>query len=347
MLDDINLLSQRDPQNALEVAANEWRQVAEPAFVTGGEQNNANIQKIVIAGMGGSALAALLVKSWLQGKLSVPCEIIRDYDVPNYVDDSTLVIASSYSGNTEETIECFNKAHEKSAVLSVIAAGGQLVEVAEKLNAKRVVIPSGLQPRMAVLSNLRALVALLEDFGIVEQGVVKEVEDSSNWLQAETSKWLPTVSTESNYAKQLALLAVGKTPVFYGGRLTGPVAYKWKISWNENAKNVAFWSVYPEANHNEFIGWTSHPIQKPFVIFDLKSSFEHPRILKRFDISDKLLSGRRPKATEVQLSGDTPLRQILWGSILADFVSIYVAILNGVNPTPVELIEKLKHELAQ
>ena len=135
--------------------------------------------------------------------------------------------------------------------------------------------------------------------------------------------------------------------MFYGGRLTGPVAYKWKISWNENAKNVAFWSVYPEANHNEFIGWTSHPVHKPFAIFDLKSSFEHPRILNRFDVSDKLLSGRRPKAIEVQLSGDTPLRQMLWGSILADFVSVYVAILNCVNPTPVELIEKLKQELAQ
>ena len=150
-----------------------------------------------------------------------------------------------------------------------------------------------------------------------------------------------------NYAKQLALIAVGKTPVIYAGSLMFPAAYKWKISWNENAKNVAFCDEIPEFNHNEFIGWTSHPIEKPFVIFDLLSSLEHPRILKRFEITDRLLSGMRPKANAVQLKGDSVIKQLLWASILADFVSIYVAILNGVNPTPVDLVEKLKHELAR
>lgn len=140
-------------------------------------------------------------------------------------------------------------------------------------------------------------------------------------------------------------MAVGKTPVFYAGTLMAPVAYKWKISWNENAKNVAFWNELPEFNHNEFIGWSSHPVEKPFAIFDLVSRFEHPRILKRFEVSDRLLSGRRPKAHTVELKGQTPLQQMLWADILADFTSIYVAILNGVNPTPVDLVEKLKVEL--
>ncbi len=125
-----------------------------------------------------------------------------------------------------------------------------------------------------------------------------------------------------------------------------PIAYKWKISWNENAKNVSFWNEYPEFNHNEFLGWTSHPVEKPFAVFDLISNFEHPRILKRFEISDRLLSGQRPKAMTIELKGKSPIAQMLWGSILADFVSIYVAVLNGVDPTPVPLIEKLKKELA-
>ena len=145
----------------------------------------------------------------------------------------------------------------------------------------------------------------------------------------------------------MALQAVGKTAVFYGGTLTSPVAYKWKISFNENAKNVAFWNELPEFNHNEFIGWTSHPVEKPFAVFDLVSNFEHPRILKRFEISDRLLSGFRPKSTVIKLVGESVIEQMLWGSILADFVSIYVAILNNVNPTPVQLIEKLKIELAE
>lgn len=134
--------------------------------------------------------------------------------------------------------------------------------------------------------------------------------------------------------------------MFYAGHLMAPVAYKWKISWNENAKNLAFWNEYPEFNHNEFIGWSSHPVEKPFAVIDLVSEFEHERIQKRFAVSDKLLSGRRPKAHIVRLQGETPLAQMLWGCILADFVSIYVAVLNGVDPTPVDLIEKFKKELA-
>ena len=126
-----------------------------------------------------------------------------------------------------------------------------------------------------------------------------------------------------------------------------PVAYKWKISWNENSKNVSFYNEYPEFNHNEFLGWSSHPIEKLFAVFNLRSSFDDPRIQKRFEVSDRLLSGKRPAARNIELQGVSPLEQMLWGSILADFASIYLAILNNVNPTPVELIEKLKVELVK
>lgn len=347
MLDDLNVLNQRDPQNALGVAAQEFEQVSHHLDLINPAGDDYSIQKVIVAGMGGSALAALLAKSWLSDKLSVPFDIVRDYELPGYIDSATLVIASSYSGNTEETLECLSQARSKNAKVAVIAAGGRLVEVAGQEGLSCVVIPAGLQPRMAVLLNLRALVEVFEQFKLVDTGLVHELEEATDWLKQETQQWLPTVPSERNYAKQLAMKAAGKTPVFYGGRLTGPVAYKWKISWNENAKNVAFWNVYPEANHNEFIGWTSHPVDKPFAVFDLKSSFEHAKVLRRFEVSDKLLSGRRPSAIVVQLQGNTPLQQLLWGSILADFASIYVAILNGVNPTPVELIEKLKQELAQ
>ena len=154
------------------------------------------------------------------------------------------------------------------------------------------------------------------------------------------------VSTDQNYAKQLALQAVGKTPVFYGGELTWSVAYKWKISWNENAKNVAFSNRYPEVSHNEFMGWTSHPVEKPFAVFDILSNLEYSQIKKRFEISDRLLSGRRPKAMTIELQGDTLLKQLLWGNVLADYASIYTAVLNNVDPGPVPLITKLKEELA-
>lgn len=343
-LDNENILAQRDPEGALKVAAEQFTQAKFEAEVTNKEHDERAITNVVVTGMGGSALAALLAKVWLKNDVVIPFEIIRGYDLPAYVNEHTLVIASSYSGNTEETVSALGQAADKGAQLGVISSGGKLNEIAEGSSIAHVVLPGGLQPRMAVIYNLRALLALLENFGVAS-GKLQEIETLSQWLGQESAAWGPTVPTEQNYAKQLAKQAVGKTPVFYGGALTAPVAYKWKISFNENAKNVAFWNEYPEFNHNEFLGWTSHPIEKPFAVFDLVSSFEHPRILKRFEISDRLLSGMRPKATVVKLGGDSLIAQMLWASILADYVSIYVAILNGVDPTPVELIEKFKVEL--
>ena len=346
MLDDANVIRQRDPQGALEVAAAQYTQTQFAAEISNPEHDHRPITRVVVAGMGGSALAALVVKSWLKNRLNVPFEIVRTYTLPHYVDSQTLVIASSYSGNTEETVSCLADAQAREAQVAVAAAGGKLIEQAKQCDIAYVKLPADLQPRMAVIYNLRALAALLVHFGIADGSITEEISQTSDWLEAETAQWTSDVTTDKNYAKQLALLAVGKTPVFYAGSLMAPVGYKWKISWNENAKNVAFWNELPEFNHNEFIGWTSHPIEKPFAIFDLVSDLEHPQILKRFAVSDRLLSGQRPKANTVQLIGDTLIAQMLWGSILADFVSIYVAILNGVDPTPVPAIEKLKRELA-
>ncbi|TAL14272.1 bifunctional phosphoglucose/phosphomannose isomerase, partial [Patescibacteria group bacterium] len=265
--------------------------------------------------------------------------------LPGYVDANTLFIASSYSGNTEETLSALEQAEVKGAQLGIIAAGGKLIDIAGSDRIAHVQLPEKLQPRMAVIDNLRALVSLLINFGIIGKDKFNEIKEAESWTKTESLKWVSSVPTDENYAKQLAHKAVGKTAIFYGGTLTAPVAYKWKISWNENAKNVAFWNEYSEFNHNEFMGWTSHPVEKPFAVFDLISNLEHPQILKRFEISDRLLSGLRPKATVINLAGETVIKQMLWGSILADFVSIYIAILNGVDPTPVDLIEKLKKEL--
>jgi glucose/mannose-6-phosphate isomerase len=347
MLDDDNVLRQRDPENALGVAAEQFAQARYSVEIAQPEHDGRDITRVVVAGMGGSALAALLVKSALSDEFLVTFEIVRSYNLPEYVDFNTLVIASSHSGNTEETLHALDQAREKNAQITVISSGGKLLEAAVASSMTHVALPAGLQPRMAMIYNLRALTALLAHFGIMDYQRFAQIAEQADWLAEQTKNWTADVTTDKNYAKQLAILAVGKTPVFYAGPLMAPVAYKWKISWNENAKNVAFWNEYPEFNHNEFIGWSSHPVDKPFVVFDLVSKFEHPRILKRFEISDRLLSGMRPKAHTVNLEGDRPIAQYLWGCILADFVSIYVAILNGVDPTPVALVEKLKAELAK
>jgi len=346
MLDDANVLKQRDPAGALTIAGAEYEQVKFRPDIIDSDNDGRQITSIVVAGMGGSALAAVLVKSWLKSELKIPISIVRSYGLPLYISQNTLVIASSYSGNTEEVLSCLNQAKEFGAQIAIIASGGLLINDAQNNHIAHVILPSGVQPRMAVINNLCALVALLANFGLVSSDKLDEISSLSDWLQAESAKWASDIPTDNNYAKQLALVAVGKTAVFYGGPITAPVAYKWKISWNENAKNVAFWDAFPEFNHNEFIGWTGHPVEKPFAIFDIVSNLEHIRIQKRFEVTDRLLSGYRPKSTVINLQGKTAIEQLLWGSILADFTSIYLAILNNVNPTTVPLIEKLKIELA-
>ncbi len=348
MLDDRNVLKQRDRQDALGVAAELYKQVAYKVTLAHGDHDGRDITNVVVCGMGGSALAADLAKVMLADTLAVPFEVVKGYTLPKYVQHNTLVIASSHSGNTEETIACLEEAldHRHDPQLAVVATGGKLKEIADAHDIMYAAIPHDTQPRMGMLYNLRCLLKILTEYRLIPAHIYTDVAASEKWLQNESDLWTKEVPTDHNYAKQLALIAVGKTPVFYGGSLMAPVAYKWKISWNENAKNVAFWNYLPEFNHNEFLGWTSHPIEKPFAVFDLISELEHPRVLKRFALSDKLLSGRRPKTTVVPIEGATLIQQMLWGCILADFVSIYVGILNNVDPTEVNLIEKFKKELA-
>ncbi len=347
ILDNTNVIAQRDPEGALKIIATQYKQSSFDAHVWNPEHDNREITSVVVTGMGGSALAALIVKVLLNQELTIPFEIIRGYDLPAYVNRNTLVIASSYSGNTEETLSALDQAEKREAQIGILASGGKLIDAATSYEIAHVPLPSGVQPRMAMIYNLRGLLALLYNFGVVKRTWLEELENLSGWLEAETNNWTPDVPTEKNYAKKLALDAIGKTPIFYGSPLTAPLAYKWKISFNETAKNVAFWNEYPEFNHNEFMGWASHPVEKPFGVFDITSPLDKPRVLQRFELSDRLLSGKRPHAQAIELKGETLLAQLLWGSILADFTSTYAAILNQVDPTPVVLIEKLKQELAE
>jgi glucose/mannose-6-phosphate isomerase len=341
MLDDPNIFKQHNCDKDLSLASLECEQVKFKPVINNGDHDGRQISSVVVAGMGGSALSAEFLKS----RLNVPFEIVRGYDLPASVGPGTLIIASSYSGNTEETLSCLEQAHGNGAQIAIIASGGQLIEIASAEQIANIILPAGQQPRMVMIQTLCSLIAILEHFGIIAVGKLDEIAGIYDWLKAESDKWASEVPTANNYAKKLALQAVGKTAVFFCGPFSYPAAYKWKTCFNETAKNLSFLCTFPEFNHNEILGWTSHPIEKPFAIFDIVSSLEHPQILKRFEISDRLLSGQRPKSTVINLAGESAIEQLLWGSILADFVSIYLAVLNGADPMSVELIERLKKEL--
>lgn len=341
VLDDVNFIQKYDRSDALGLAAQNFKQLTYTFNVP--QLTDLNIKNVVLTGMGGSALGPKLLASWLE--LDFPFEVVSDYSLPAYVGENTLVIASSFSGSTEETLACFEEAKSKGCKIVAIANGGELEQKAHAAGLTFVRLPDCPQPRFAAFYSFRATASVLVSAGLLPETVLEEISSVADFLKHETTQFVPETSTQDNPAKQLALELIGKSIVVYGSKLTSAVAYKWKISFNENAKSVAWWGVYPEFNHNEFIGWSSHPIDKPYAIIDIRSSFDHPQIKKRFEISDRLLSGKRPKATVVEPKGDSLLKQLVWATTYGDFVTLYVALLNELDPSPVDLIQKMKKEL--
>ena len=201
MLDDANVLKQCDPNGALEIAAMQYEQASFNVELQNVENDNRPIDNAVVAGMGGSALAGLIVKSWLKSEMILPMEIVRSYDLPMYVNRNTLVIVSSYSGNTEETISCLEQAESKGAQVAIIASGGRLVGHANQNQTTYALLPADMQPRMAVIYNLCALIVLLANFKIVSNDKINEIASITDWLRSESAKWASDVGASNNYAK--------------------------------------------------------------------------------------------------------------------------------------------------
>lgn len=341
MLDDLRYIHERDAQDALGVAEKQYQQLLHEFEVF---QDEISVENIVFTGMGGSALAALLCQSWLN--VTKPFEVVRGYDLPAYVSSNTYVIAASYSGNTEETLGALEQAEARGAQIAVIAGGGTLAKIAEEKNYPLAMLPNTSQPRYAALAGMTAIATLLDQAGLLQHdGWQAEVQAAADFLRTAVQSWLPTVPVAKNQAKQIALEAIGKSVVVYAGPKLAPAAYKWKISFNENAKQVAWWNQYPEFNHNEYIGWTEQPVDKPYAVIDVRSQLEHPQVQKRFVVSERLLSGRRPAPIVVEVVGENVLQQLVYAVTLGDFTSIYTGIANGLNPSPVDAVEAFKKQL--
>lgn len=339
MLDDLRKIHERDPQDALGVAEKQWQQLEQDFTCDVKPREFANI---VVSGMGGSALSGLAAADVLG--LKIPFAVSRNYTAPNYVGENTLFIASSHSGNTEETLSSLEGAIEKKATIVVIASGGELERIATEKGYPFLRLPAHFQPRQVVFAGLKALAVIFDAYGLTTNAAT-ELTKLAPKLQSYAATYSPTEPTAQNLAKQIALECMGKSVVVYSGPKLASAAYKWKISVNENAKQIAWWNEYSEFNHNEFLGWTEAPEQKPYAVVELRSALEHPQIQKRFEISEKLLSGKRPAPIVIETSGETLLEQVLRAMVLGDFVAVYLAVLNNVNPTPINLIERLKRDL--
>ncbi len=345
MLDDLKLIHERDAQDTLGVAAGQWQQLEHPLVLSGGKQFG-RVHNVVYAAMGGSALGILLSTVW--PKIDVPLEIVRDYDLPSYVDAKTLVVVASYSGNTEETLSALEQAEAKGAQIAVITGGGKLQQVAQEKGYSLVLLPRMTLPRCATFYNFRAALEVFVTTGLLKHHDFEpELSSVTPFLREAIAAWLPDVPTANNPAKQLAQELIGKSIVMYSGPKMYPAAYKWKLNFNENAKQLAWINQLPEFSHNEMMGWTKQPTDKPYVVIELHSGLEHPRIQRRLEVGARLLSGLCPEAHIIDVEGDNVVKQMMWSIVYGDFVSLYLAILNGLNPMPLEMVDKLKQALSE
>jgi len=336
------MIHERDAQDLLGIAGKQAAQLHH-AFELRGTGDFAGVRNIVYGAMGGSALPALFMSSWPE--LCAPFELVRGYELPPYVGKQTLFIASSFSGNTEETLEAIAEAEARGAHIAVITNGGKLQQLAEEHGYTLALLPQAFS-RLSLWYNLRALLQILEKAGVLADDFRPDLTAAAAWLEKVLPTWAPQSGTSVNAAKQLAQELMGKSLVVYSGPKLFPVAYKWKLGFNESAKQIAWVNQYPELNHNEFTGWSKQPVDKPYAVIELRSNLEHPRIQKRFEVTERLLSGMRPSPLVVTVEGESLLQQLLWSAAFGDFVSIYLALLNGLNPAPLALVDKLKQAMS-
>ena len=304
---------------------------------------------LVVCGMGGSAIGADLVLACLP-TLSVPATVVRGYAIPAWVDASTLLVAASYSGQTEETLCCANAALERGCRPVCIASGGALAELAAAHGLSLVRVPGGGQPRAAVGYLSAPLLAAVEAAGLAHD-VAAQVDEAAAVLRAGNERYGPQRPAgdgpHGNAAKDLALRLCERQAVVYGAGLTAPVARRWKGQINENAKAPAFWNELPELNHNELMGWTSLPhVASSTVAVFLDDPQADPRLVRRAELTAAELQARGVAVEHAQAEGESPLARLFSLVQFGDYVSFYLAILYGVDPTPVQAIQDFKAKLS-
>jgi glucose/mannose-6-phosphate isomerase len=294
---------------------------------------------LVVCGMGGSAIGGDLAAVAFGSRLSRPLDTVRSYELPSSMLPDRAVLCSSYSGDTEETIACYEAAEALGARRIVATAGGELAAAARRDGVPVIGFPAGLEPRAAVgyVFTVAAEVAALVG---AAPGIRTEIDSSAPHLR-EASASLAELAAE------LAERLEGSIPVIHGADLTAPVAVRWKTQINENAKLPAFASELPEADHNEIAGWGDASESSRLSAAFLEDRDQHPRVRQRFDLTAKLVEAGSAAVVRVETEGESRTERLLWAVMLGDLVSLHLAARRGVDPSPIEAIDRLKDELGR
>lgn len=301
---------------------------------------------VLLTGLGGSAAGGDLVKALFEIQGTVPFAVNRDYTLPNYVGLGDVVFCTSYSGNTEETLSAYQNAKGSGARIIVVTSGGKLADLAQADGNTLIRIPGGQPPRTALGYMFIPVLWSCEKLGLLPP---QDYEAVFALLGQCANSWGQEVKFAQSQPKQLADALHGKVAVLYGlGSYPAIVANRWKGQINENSKNMAFANGYPELNHNEILGWVKADEQgvSEWIGILLEDGRESEKMKTRARVTESLLEGKA-RFLHVSAQGDTPLQKILSLTYFGDFLSLYLAALNGVDPENIDWINVLKTELGK
>jgi glucose/mannose-6-phosphate isomerase len=295
---------------------------------------------VVVAGMGGSAIGGDILRLYLSDVTDIPILVCRDYRLPVFVGDGSLVVLSSYSGNTEETLSCFRDGLERRAMVRCISSGGELLDLAGKHGVPYVRIPGGYAPRAALGYSFSALLALAWSWNLC-QPKREDLSESTDTLES-LNRSYSSIESDDNQAVLLAERLVDLIPVIYSDNRSDAVATRWKNQFSENSKKLAFTGLLPEMNHNDIMGWQiKDPAMRAGVIF-LRMPDEHPRVSARFAFVKEVVQDKAVFCEDFSGSGSSLLSRLFSIILLGDYVSLYLALARGIDPTPIATIDNLK-----
>ncbi|MGH2845909.1 MAG: bifunctional phosphoglucose/phosphomannose isomerase [Thermoleophilaceae bacterium] len=298
---------------------------------------------LVVCGMGGSAIGGDLAAAALGDRATRPITTVRGYALESWTGPDSLVLCASYSGDTEETLACFEAAGAAGAGRVALTTGGQLAGMARAEDVPVIGVPAGMQPRAAVLY---MIVGTLECAALcgAAPGLTSEIDTATALLERLVERWGPDAPDDSQ-AKAVARRLRGTVPVVHGAGSTAAVARRWHTQINENADAAAFWSELPEATHNEICGWRRGRGAAPLSAVFLADPDQHPRVHRRIELTAAEVERAGAPVVRVESRGDSRLERVLSTVLLGDLVSVYLAVLDGVDPTPVEPLERFKAAL--
>jgi len=298
---------------------------------------------LVVCGMGGSAIGGDLAKAALGDRATRPITVVRGYALESWTPPESLVLCASYSGETEETLACFEAAGAAGAQRVVLTTGGTLAELAREANVPVIGVPAGMQPRAAVIYMTLGAIECAALCGAAP-ALHAEIDMAVKLLERLVEEWGPAASDDS-LAKSIARTLDGTIPVVHGASATTAPARRWATQINENASSPAFWAELPEASHNLIVGWERGRELAPLSGVFLCDPDQHPRVQRHVELVKAELDLLGAPAVQLHTEGESRLERVLSAVLLGDLVSVYMAALAGVDPTPVEAIVRLKQQL--